>query len=138
LENTSNFKPDLIIIDYMGLMSSVTSSKKNNGTYEYYKSIAEELHGFSKSLENTILLTSFQLNRSGFNNIDIEMDSIADSIGVVQTADLIIGMWGGLDLTVDPYSESTKGTIRVVAFQDIDIALRHAESFAAMQDALTV
>ena len=52
-------------------------------------------------------------------------------------ADLIIGMWGGLDLTVDPYSESTKGTIRVVAFQDMDVALRHAESFAAMQDALT-
>ena len=52
-------------------------------------------------------------------------------------ADLMMGMWGGLDLTVDPYSESTKGTIRVVAFQDVDVALRHAESFAAMQDALT-
>tara|TARA_R110000824_G_scaffold82382_6_gene206497 strand:- start:2876 stop:4795 length:1920 start_codon:yes stop_codon:yes gene_type:complete len=52
-------------------------------------------------------------------------------------ADLMIGLWGGLDLTVDPYSESTKGTIRVVAFQDCDIALRHAESFAAMQDMIT-
>jgi len=53
-------------------------------------------------------------------------------------ADLIIGMWGGLDLTVDPYTGSTSGTVRVVALQDVDIAVRHAESFAAMVDALTV
>jgi HK97 family phage major capsid protein len=52
-------------------------------------------------------------------------------------ADLIIGMWGGLDLMVDPYTGSTSGTVRVVALQDVDVAVRHAESFAAMKDALT-
>lgn len=52
-------------------------------------------------------------------------------------ADLLIGMWGTLDLTVDPYSNSTSGTLRVVALQDVDVAVRHAESFAAMVDALT-
>lgn len=51
-------------------------------------------------------------------------------------ADLIIGMWGGLDLMVDPYTGSTAGTVRVVALQDVDIAVRHPESFAAMKDAL--
>lgn len=44
-------------------------------------------------------------------------------------ADLLIGFWSGLDLMVDPYSNSTSGTIRVVALQDTDIAVRHAESF---------
>lgn len=52
-------------------------------------------------------------------------------------ADLILGMWGGLDLTVDPYSNSTSGTVRVVALQDVDVAVRHAESFSAMVDAVT-
>lgn len=52
-------------------------------------------------------------------------------------ADLIIGMWGGLDLMVDPYTGSTSGTVRVVALQDVDVAVRHAASFAAMKDALT-
>lgn len=51
--------------------------------------------------------------------------------------DLLIGMWGGLDVLVDPYTGSSTGTVRVVAFQDVDIAVRHAESFAAMLDALT-
>lgn len=52
-------------------------------------------------------------------------------------ADLVVGMWGGLDLMVDPYSGSTAGTVRVVAMQDVDIALRNTVSFATMVDALT-
>ena len=52
--------------------------------------------------------------------------------------DLIIGQWGSLDLIVDPYTSSTSGTVRVVALQDVDIAVRHPESFSAMKDALTV
>lgn len=52
-------------------------------------------------------------------------------------ADLIMGLWGGLDVLVDPYTGSTAGTVRVVAFQSADFAVRHAESFAAMTDALT-
>jgi HK97 family phage major capsid protein len=52
-------------------------------------------------------------------------------------ADLIIAMWGGLDILVDPYSNSTSGTVRIVAMQDVDVAVRHALSFAAMKDALT-
>ena len=49
-------------------------------------------------------------------------------------SDVLVGMWGGLDLTVDPYSMSTSGTIRLVALQDIDIAFRHLESFSAIKD----
>lgn len=52
-------------------------------------------------------------------------------------ADLLLGMWGGLDILVDPYTNSTSGTIRVVALQDVDFAVRHNESFAAMLDAIT-
>jgi len=52
-------------------------------------------------------------------------------------ADLMIGMWGSLDIMVDPYTGSTAGTVRVVALQDVDVALRNVESFATMVDALT-
>jgi HK97 family phage major capsid protein len=51
--------------------------------------------------------------------------------------DLVMGLWGTIDILVDPYSGSTSGTVRVVALQDADIGLRHAESFAAAQDAVT-
>jgi len=44
-------------------------------------------------------------------------------------ADLIVGLWGGLDLTVDPYSLSKSGGTRIVVFQDVDFVLRRLESF---------
>lgn len=44
-------------------------------------------------------------------------------------AELIIAMWGGLDLTVDPYSLSTSGGTRIVTFQDVDVNVRHVQSF---------
>lgn len=44
-------------------------------------------------------------------------------------ADLILGFWSGLDLTVDPYAGATSGTVRVIALQDVDIAVRNAVSF---------
>ena len=52
-------------------------------------------------------------------------------------SDLVIGMWGGLDIMLDPYTGSSAGTRRVVALQDCDVNARHAASFAAMVDALT-
>lgn len=51
--------------------------------------------------------------------------------------ELLIGMWGGLDVMLDPYTNAASGGRRLVALQDVDIAVRHAESFASMQDALT-
>ena len=48
--------------------------------------------------------------------------------------DLLIGMFGGLDIVVDPYTASTTGTVRVVAMQSVDVAVRHAASFAFGND----
>jgi HK97 family phage major capsid protein/HK97 family phage prohead protease len=44
-------------------------------------------------------------------------------------ADLIIGMWSGLDLTVDALTQATSGTVRVIGLQDCDVVGRHGESF---------
>ena len=49
-------------------------------------------------------------------------------------ADLLVGMYGGLDITVDPYTASTSGTVRIVALQTCDVAVRHAVSFAVNND----
>ncbi len=49
-------------------------------------------------------------------------------------ADFVQGLWGGLDLMVDPYTGSTTGTVRVVALQDVDQCVRHPESFCQGND----
>ena len=49
-------------------------------------------------------------------------------------ADLLIGQWSGVDLSVNPYSADDAGAVIVTAFMDVDIAVRHAESFANIDD----
>lgn len=51
--------------------------------------------------------------------------------------DLLIGLWGAMDLIVDPYTFSSRGRVRISAFLSADIAVRHPASFAAIVDATT-
>lgn len=44
---------------------------------------------------------------------------------------LILAMWGGLDVLIDPYSESGKGNVIINTFQSADIGVRHAAAFSA-------
>jgi HK97 family phage major capsid protein len=52
-------------------------------------------------------------------------------------ADLILAEWGVLDLFGDPYTDGDAGGLIVRAFQDVDVGVRHAESFAIIVDAIT-
>lgn len=49
-------------------------------------------------------------------------------------SDLLVGQWGGIDLIVDDVTEAAKGNVKLVAHSEWDIAVRHAESFAAIKD----
>lgn len=44
-------------------------------------------------------------------------------------ADFLVGLWGGLEITVDPYTNAKKGRICIVGMQDVDFAIRRAQSF---------
>ncbi len=43
---------------------------------------------------------------------------------------LLIGMWGGIELDADPYGTNfLKGSVTVRVFADIDFGVRHPEAF---------
>lgn len=44
--------------------------------------------------------------------------------------DLVVGEWSGVDVNVDTSTLSASGGVRVVVIQDVDVALRHPQSFA--------
>ncbi|MCC3606974.1 MAG: phage major capsid protein [Microcoleus sp. PH2017_29_MFU_D_A] len=70
---------------------------------------------------------------NGYNVIRTQQ-ATAGNVYFGNFQDCMIGMWGGLDLTVDPYTASTTGTVRIVALQTVDVALRNAVSFAYNND----
>lgn len=43
-------------------------------------------------------------------------------------SDLIVGLWGGLDLTVDKAAKALAGGVRVIGFKSVDYALRNPGS----------
>ena len=50
---------------------------------------------------------------------------------------MILGMWSGLDLTLDPYAGATSGTVRIIALQDVDFAVKQAGAFCYGTGALS-
>jgi hypothetical protein len=42
----------------------------------------------------------------------------------------LIGMWGGIDLVVDPYTNGSTGVVNIYAYQLADIAVRHPGAFS--------
>lgn len=52
--------------------------------------------------------------------------------------DLILAYWGSLDVLVDPYAGGLSGRVRIRVLRDVDINVRHPESFSAHQDMITV
>ncbi|MDH1634697.1 phage major capsid protein [Aeromonas caviae] len=81
---------------------------------------------FGTGTESTIWEPGNTIN--GYNT-EISNQIAAGDVFFGNFADMLIGMWGGLDLTVDPYSLSKSGGLRIVAFQDVDFVLRRVESF---------
>lgn len=104
---------NLAYITDTGTFGGLKTTKKDAGSGEFVAGPDGRLNGY-----NTIVSNQVTAGNVYFGN----------------WADLMIGMWGGLDITVDPYTASTTGTVRIVALQSVDVAVRHAESFAYNND----
>jgi archaellum biogenesis ATPase FlaH len=84
------FKPDIIFIDYVGIVT--TNSKFVDGnTYLIYKRVTEELRGLAVEYDVPIV-SSNQLNRAAMMSSDVDMSDMSDSIGQAMTADIIFGV----------------------------------------------
>lgn len=45
-------------------------------------------------------------------------------------SDVVVGMWSGLDVVLDPYTQSANGQVILTCMQDFDVAVRRPQSFA--------
>ena len=79
-------------------------------------------------------LLSYPVYRSENVPSDLGSSSALGALIFGNFSDLLIGYWSGVDVLVDPYSNSKTGTVRVVTMIDCDVDVRHPESFAATQD----
>lgn len=87
-----NFKPDIIMIDYINICASArVKGAAAANSYTLVKSIAEEVRGLAMEY-NCSVVTSSQFNRDGYGNSDVDLTNTSESMGITHTADCILGL----------------------------------------------
>ena len=87
-----NFRPDILLIDYLNICSSSRFKMGASiNSYSYIKSIAEELRGLAVEF-NIPIMSATQTTRSGFVSTDIGLEDTSESFGLPATADLMFAL----------------------------------------------
>lgn len=98
LKTKQNFTPDLIIVDYLGIIGSERYKGNTNvNSYTTVKSAAEELRALGIE-SNCAVISAIQTNRQGLENSSIGMSEISESMGPAHIADFISAVINTEDL----------------------------------------
>lgn len=89
LKHQKDFIPEIILVDYLNIAKCDRYSEGNS--YTLVKGTAEELRGLG-SEGSYCMISAAQTNRDGAKSSDISMTDTAESYGLPQTADLLIGL----------------------------------------------
>ena len=121
--------------EIVAMESAVANDNALNGSLAYICRPADfgTLKTTEKATNTAQFVVSPDNNMNGYNVIRSNQVTSGDFY-FGNFADLLIGMYGGLDITVDPYALSTSGGVRIVALQTVDVAVRHAVSFCKSSD----
>ena len=121
--------------EIVAMESAVANDNALNGSLAYICRPADfgTLKTTEKATGTAQFVVSPDNNMNGYNVIRSNQVTSGDFY-FGNFADLLIGMYGGLDITVDPYALSTSGGVRIVALQTVDVAVRHAVSFCKSSD----
>lgn len=84
------FLPDAIIVDYLGICASASSSK-NDSMFDRGKRIAEEIRGLAQEFKCRAF-SAVQVNREGTKAVDFDLTNIAESWGIANTGDYAYGI----------------------------------------------
>jgi HK97 family phage major capsid protein len=121
--------------EIVAMESAVANDNALNGSLGYICRPAD--FGTLKTTEKATNTAQFVVNpdntMNGYNVVRSNQVTSGDFY-FGNFADLLIGMYGGLDIQVDPYALSTSGGVRIVALQTVDVAVRHAVSFCKSSD----
>lgn len=90
LRAKKNFKPDLIVVDYLGICASQRIKNSAANSYTILGSVAEELRSLAQEYDVPVL-TGVQINRAGIDSSDMDMTDTSDSMKIVHSLDLYFG-----------------------------------------------
>ena len=119
IQEELKFKVDIILIDYINIMSNYRNPNSEN-TYLKIKSIAEDLRAIAVKY-NLIIITASQLGRNANDASDINISDVSESMGLAHTADSIIGIIQTEDMQIGEIDEETGQAVPYYWFKILKI-----------------
>ena len=115
--------------EYIAMETDVAAANADAGALRYI--INASARGALKSTEKASNTAQFVYENDQINGYPVIVSNQLASNDALfgDFSMFIMGMWSGLDLTVDPYAGATAGTVRVIALQDIDFAVKQPGAF---------
>jgi len=136
--NTENFgAANPTYAELVSMESKVAADNADIGAMSYLTN--STIYGGFKTTEKATGTAQFVLEPggtvNGYNTVRSNQVETGDVFFGVWNQ-MIMGMWGALDIQVNPYALDKSGSVRVTALQDVDVAVRHPEAFCRGNDTL--
>lgn len=115
--------------EYIGMETDVAVANADAGAMRYI--INATTRGALKSTSIVGTEARFVYENDEINGYPVIVSNQLQSNDALfgDFSQFVVGMWSGLDLTVDPYAGATAGTVRIIALQDVDYAVRQPGAF---------
>ena len=107
IEEAQKFKVDVVIIDYINIMCNYRLPNSES-TYLKIKQIAEDLRGIAVKY-NLAIITATQCGRNALDKSDINMEDVAESMGLLHTVDTCFGIIQTDDMRMGGGNEDADG-----------------------------
>ena len=115
--------------EYIGMETDVAAANADVASMFYL--INASARGALKSTEKASNTAQFVFEDNSINGYPAIVSNQLANNDVLfgDFSQFVIGMWSGLDLTVDPYANATAGSVRIIALQDVDFGVKQPGAF---------
>ena len=122
---------DMSAITYNDLVKMEQTLEDKNVSGDIKFIVSPSAKADLKTTEKSVGTAKYLMEGNELNGYPVLCTSAVAGKGVIMAnwSDYVIGQWGGIDLTVDPYTQAANGKVRLVINAYFDAKPRRADAF---------
>ena len=122
---------DFYDISYESIVELVAYLEQQNVTGDIKFILSPLMKALLKTTKKDEGSGLFVMEDGEIDGLPVLSTSACMGLAIGNWADYVIAQWGGIDLTIDPYSQATNGKVRLVVNAYFDAKPRREEAFLA-------
>lgn len=122
---------DYYDISYESIVELVAYLEQQNVTGDIKFILSPLMKALLKTTKKDEGSGVFVMEDGEIDGLPVLSTSACMGLAIGNWADYVIAQWGGIDLTIDPYSQATNGKVRLVVNAYFDAKPRREEAFLA-------